>query len=106
MAIDYYKPHDVVSPKAHVRFISTVFDGGTGTQPFSIAVLEWDGSRCYGIRWNVSEYEWDDPDKMSGSKKCLGLPISHSYPTWFILPDALVTNDVIDRLKETMKGNE
>jgi len=31
--------------------------------------------------------EWDDTDKVSGKKECLGMPVSRGYPTWFILPN-------------------
>jgi hypothetical protein len=99
MPYKYYKPEKVVSPRAHVEYIKTIFDGKTGKNPFSIAELKWDGQKRYGIRWNVSENEWDDPKKKSGVDTCLGLPSSRSYPTWFILPDLLFP-EIENTLKE------
>lgn len=103
MAYDYYKPHEVVSPQAHVQFIKKLFDGGTNPQyAFSIAALRWDENDCIGIRWNIAQNEWDDVSKKSGADRCLGLPISHSYPVWFILPDALY-KVIKDKLPDLQK---
>lgn len=45
---------------------------------WSLAVAYWDGSRAMLIRWN------------GGPGPSRGNPVSRSYPTWFVVPDALV----------------
>ena len=64
-------PIHVVSPKARLKYPHAIYAGSA----WSLAVGLWDGDRALLIRWN------DDPDKP------LGNPVSHSQPTWFVLPD-------------------
>lgn len=80
----YYEPNNVRSPRDFVDSVSVIFDGGP--ESYSFAKIVWEGNECYGIRWNVARREWDDPNKISGAKICVGVPSSRGYPTWFILP--------------------
>ena|ERR1043166_622384 len=88
---------NVTAPRDCVSNIRVIYDGGDGSSPgsspFSLAQLDWVGKTCFAIRWNVAHREWDDPDKISGSKTCLGLPSSRGSAVWFILPDEMVKQD-------------
>ena len=86
----YHDPSEVVSPRYCIEQVETIFDGGTSSTPFSLAIVTWDGQKRIGIRWNVTYREWDDADKIAGTKVCVGEPNSRGYPTWFILPDELL----------------
>lgn len=81
----YIEPKYVTSPKDFLKVEKILFDNGENG--YSIAQLNWEGKTCYGIRWNVARREWDDKDKIENLKKCVGMPSSHGYPVWFILPD-------------------
>lgn len=86
----YYDPLQVTSPKDCISNVTKVFDGGVGTNPFSIALVTWNGDVRVGMRWNVTLREWDDASKASGSVVSVGEPNSRGYPTWFILPIELL----------------
>ena len=82
----YNHPAQVRSPRGYAKHITPLFDGGE--ESFSIAILEnSDGNHNIGIRWNVSEKEWDDTRKTGEGKVCIGMPQSRGYSVWFILPD-------------------
>ncbi len=80
----YFNPINVISPQAYVEVLEVLFDGGE--ESFSIARINWDGSECLAIRWNIAAPEWDVPDKITEKKICVGMPSSHGYPVWFVLP--------------------
>lgn len=87
---DYFRAEDVISPKDFVKSVKKVYDGTPlGRGDFSIALLNWKGEDVYGIRWNRTMREADDPIKISGKKKCLGIPVSFARPVWFVLPKQL-----------------
>ena len=89
----YWHPSEVVSPKDYVKNVEVILDAGDGSdgnEPISIAKLEWEGSPCFGIRWNIARREYDDEEKKKGARKCVGMPSSHGYPVWFIIPDDIV----------------
>ena len=86
----YYNPSQVTSPKDCISNVVPVFDGGIGANPFSIALVTWDGEVRIGMRWNITLREWDDANKVSGSIISVGEPNSRGYPTWFILPKVLL----------------
>ena len=75
-APSYLQPHSVTAPKDHWSFIGVVYD--RGEEDTSVAFGEWDGDSCLVARWNGS---LNDPRREKGN------PISHLYPTWFVLPD-------------------
>lgn len=58
---------------------------------FSIALLSFNDSVVYGIRWNGSE-----------SDKSKGTPTAFGKPTWFIIPNKLVESFV----KINIKGED
>ena len=45
------------------------------TEDWSLAVGLWDGDRALLVRWN------------GDASHPLGNPVSHSHPTWFVLPE-------------------
>lgn len=51
------------------------------TDTYAIARFRYNGIEKYGIRWHGGD---DD----------VGTPSSHGKPTWFILPDEIVVNDI------------
>ena len=83
----YCSPKDVISPADYVSNVQILYDGGNDS--VSIASLEWEGNPCIAIRWNIARREWDDTEKKQDKKTCVGMPSSHGYPVWFILPDKL-----------------
>ena len=81
----YIKPKDVISPRRYVKTIKQLYDGGC--EGFSIAILENINGECnVGMRWNISENEWEDQRKIKEEKYCVGMPQSRGYSVWFILP--------------------
>ena len=86
MAI-HHPAQTVISPKDRVSNVVPLYDGGPIQGEYSVAILEWNGDPCVGIRWNITERELDDSDKVAGIKTCVGEPNSRGYATWFILPD-------------------
>jgi len=84
--MNYNHPDQVQSPRRYVKHITPLYDGGA--EGVSIAILEnSDGNHNIGIRWNVSEKEWEDSRKIEIEMKCVGMPQSRGYSVWFILPD-------------------
>ncbi|MGO8739145.1 hypothetical protein [Rhodoblastus sp.] len=69
-----FNPHDAISPRAQWQLVDVLHEG----EQWSMAVGKWrepDGWRnVLAQRWNGGE----------GEK---GNPVSHGYPTWFVLPD-------------------
>jgi hypothetical protein len=94
------KPIDsrtVVSPKASIRNLHVVFDGGLWDEAnpdwsgWSLSMLQWDGSPAVGVRWN---------GEMGVS---VGSPQSRGLPTWFIMPQPLA-GLCLDRVSEHLRG--
>ena len=87
----YTPPNTVTSPRDCVSNINVIFDGGViPPTHFSVARLDWEGSPCLVMRWNVGQREWDDPEKQNNQKVCLGMPVSRGFPVWFVLPEVLL----------------
>ena len=85
--MNYNKPGQVRSPRGYTKHIKPLFDGGE--EGYSIAILEnCEGNHNIGVRWNVSEKEWDDTRKTEKEMICVGMPQSRGYSVWFILPDS------------------
>lgn len=84
--MNYNHPDQVCSPRGYAKNIKPLYDGGY--ESFSIAILEnSNGNYNIGIRWNISEKEWEDRRKTEEGKVCVGMPQSRGYFVWFILPD-------------------
>ncbi len=82
----YNHPAQVCSPREYAKRIDPLYDGGD--KGCSIAILEDDnGYHNIGIRWNISEKEWDDSRKTEEGMLCVGMPQSRGYSVWFIMPD-------------------
>lgn len=86
--MDYISPNQVISPQDYISNVRVLHDGGADS--FSLAKIEWEGNDCYAIRWNIARREWDDPEKQNEQKQCVGMPSSHGYPVWFVIPDEIV----------------
>jgi hypothetical protein len=86
--MDYIRPNQVTSPQDYISNVRVLHDGGENS--FSIAMIEWEGNDCFAIRWNVARREWDDPEKQNENRHCVGMPSSHGYPVWFVLPDEII----------------
>jgi hypothetical protein len=104
--MNYYYPHEVISPQDHVKFIEIIHDGkdgeGNGEDAFSIAKLTWDGKPCIGIRWNIAINEFKDEKKINGDSKCVGIPSSRGFPVWFIIPNELLdpNSEIFKRIQD------
>lgn len=84
--MNYNHPEQVRSPRGYAKHIKPLYDGGE--EGCSIAILEdYNGYKNIGIRWNVSEKEWEDSRKTEKGMTCVGMPQSRGYSVWFILPD-------------------
>lgn len=60
---------------------------------YTIAEVDDNGTKRYAIRWNIANLQYNSPACQSGENVCLGFPYSHSYPTWFILPEGTVIDE-------------
>lgn len=93
----YTNPNRVVSPKDFLESVEVIYDGGSGENEndtgFSLAKLTWEGETVIGIRWNIARREWDTPNKMNNLNECVGMPSSHGFPVWFVLPDELLNSN-------------
>ena len=99
----YIKPKDVKSPRSYVKTIIPLYDGGC--EGFSIAILEnINGDYHVGMRWNISENEWEDQRKIKEEKYCVGMPQSRGYSVWFILPKSS-WKYVPQMIKDEIDGN-
>ena len=77
--MNYVDPAVVTSPKTKVSNVEVIRDGGEWG--WSVVKLHWENEPALGIRWNGS---YDGQPK--------GLPQSHGFPTWFVLPAELHDN--------------
>lgn len=93
ISVDYIKPEDVPCPGDAKVKVKVIFPGDENT--VAMAEITCRDRKYVGIRWNVALGEWDDPEKCAGTKKCVGMPVSHGIPVWFILP-----NDFFDSTSE------
>ena len=99
----YIKPKDVKSPRSYVKSIKPLYDGGCWG--FSIAILENINGECnVGMRWNISENEWEDQRKNDEEMYCVGMPQSRGYSVWFILPKSS-WKYVPQMIKDEIEGN-
>ena len=99
----YIKPINVKSPRSYVKTIKPLYDGGC--EGFSIAILENINGECnVGMRWNISENEWEDQRKIKEEKYCVGMPQSRGYSVWFILPKSS-WKYVPQMIKDEIDGN-
>lgn len=82
----YVQPQTVLSPRSRLRrIVEVLYDGGADS--WSAAVLDWDGERRLGVRWN------------GGEDSAVGNPQSRGQATWFIVPEELAT-PVLAKLQE------
>lgn len=88
----YIDPQTVVTPRDHVRSVDVLYNSPAG---WSVALLQWDGEECIGVRWNGAE---DEPG--------IGHPQSRGRPVWFVVPPELSTlvRDEAERLSNSQEG--
>lgn len=90
----YIKPVEVLSPKRYLESVEEIYDGKVDAKnsekSYSLAKVRWQGKEQLAIRWNVSERELENKEKLNGEKRCVGMPASHGYPVWFVLPQELL----------------
>ena len=81
--MSYIRPQDVLSPRDRgVKVIEVLLDEGESTDEqnkFAAAIIEWDGERCIGTRWN------------GGADKPAGFPTSRGKPIWQVEHEELGT---------------
>ena len=69
-----FNPKDALSPRANWQLIDVLNEG----EQWSMAIGRW----CDGNEWrHVLAQRWN------GSEGEKGNPVSHGFPTWFVLPD-------------------
>ena len=95
----YIDPRNVDSPRASWKLIEVLRNGridGQGDGDMALALGEWNGDRCFGLRWNGSDAD------ASG----VGNPQSRGLPTWFILPEwmheTILGSDIIPEAKRAL----
>ena len=55
----YIRPEDVLSPRDKVKNLEIIRNNDK--EDYSIALLEYDGIECVGVRWNTTNEEKDYP---------------------------------------------
>ena len=91
----YVDPITVVSPRNRLRSVDVLYDSDPGRGGWSVALLDFDGDECIGIRWNGSQ---DEPG--------IGNPQSRARPTWFVVPEELaaVVRERTEQLADSQEG--
>jgi hypothetical protein len=91
----YVDPMTVVSPRNRLRSVDILFNSDPGRGGWSVALLDFDGDECIGIRWNGSEGE-----------PGIGNPQSRARPTWFVVPEELagVVRERTEQLADSQEG--
>ena len=87
----YIIPEDVLSPRDKVKNLEIIIKNDK--EDYSIALLEYNGTECVGVRWNTTNEEKDN----------IGTPQSRGIPTWFILPKEIAEVYLEKFLKEKEK---
>ena len=95
----YVDPKSVVSPKSRWKLIEILRNGEdskNGDNDATLAIGEWDGERCFAVRWNGTAM---DPTGV-------GNPQSRGLPTWFIVPcwmnQSLLDGNIIPEGKKVL----
>ncbi len=81
----YIEPQTVCAPKASIRAVEVIYDGGSGE--WSVARVNWEDEDRIGIRWN------------GGDGPGVGNPQSRGKATWFIVPEPL-QHVVLEKVEE------
>lgn len=100
----YYDPKNVTSPKQYIKNIQPFFEGGPSR--FSMAKVSWNGEERFAMRWNVAANEYNDEDKKTGKRKCVGVPSSHGYPVWFLIPKEFTKESIVNLVKQNQSKNK
>ena len=87
----YIRPEDVLSPRDKVKNLEIIINNDK--EDYSIALLEYNGTECVGVRWNTTNEKKDN----------IGTPQSRGIPTWFILPKEIAEVYLEKFLKEKEK---
>lgn len=62
------------------------------TKTYAVAIFNYKGKLSYGIRWH------GDDD--------LGTPTAFGKPTWFIIPDEIIVDDIKINIAGDKNGNK
>ena len=92
----YVDPITVVSPRNRLRSVEVLYNSGPGPEEsWSVALLDFDGDECLGIRWNGND-----------GKPGVGNPQSRAKPTWFVVPEELaaVVAAQVEELANSQRG--
>jgi hypothetical protein len=91
----YVDPTTVLSPRNRLRSVDVLYNSGPGPDSWSVALLDFDGDECLGIRWNGND---DEPG--------IGNPQSRARPTWFVVPGELtaVVREQVEQLANSQEG--
>ena len=82
----YTDPRTILSPQDAIKEVEVLYEN---EEDVSIAKIKWNDQYVIGIRWNIAMRESDDPKKINEEVRCIGMPVSRGYPTWFILPNQM-----------------
>jgi hypothetical protein len=105
----YTLPDWVINPKGKIEIIDIIYDGNDGNHErtevdVSLAKIKWEGEGHLAIRWNIATHEYEDKDKVSGTTRCVGMPVFNGRPEWFVIPketfdiNSAFFRDVIEKL--------
>lgn len=111
MPYKYNLPNTVLSPAKNVSNVRVLFDNGNFHGAYSVAILEWNKNDVSAIRWNITENEARNTEKIKGSAVCVGEPNSHGYSTWFIMLDDFIkqilnNTNLNNKLDDYLKSKE
>ena len=94
---EYYDPkRECCHPSRMLDRVEIIYeqDEGDASNSFTVAKLyKKNMKKGYGIRWNIALDQYNDDRCKAGNLICLGFPYSHSYPTWFVLPQGTEIKD-------------
>jgi hypothetical protein len=105
----YTLPDRVINPEGKVEIIDIIYDGNDGNHErtevdVSLAKIKWEGEPHLAIRWNIAINEYEDKDKVCGTTRCVGMPVSNGQPEWFVIPketfniNSAFFRDVVEKL--------
>jgi hypothetical protein len=91
----YIDPITVISPRNRLKSVHVLYNSGPGQDSWSVALLNFNGNACLGIRWNGND---DEPG--------VGNPQSRARPVWFVVPGELeaVVRDRTEQLADLQEG--
>jgi hypothetical protein len=68
----YVEPQTVCAPKASIRAVEVIYDGGSGE--WSVARMNWEDEDRIGIRWNGGDGPWGWQSAIAGKGNLIHRP--------------------------------